>query len=129
FRGNVHGKETFAKIIHGTGERGSPCLPKIFRGAIADAGKQFDHPVKSDFIARIRYEPDKGSHILNVRLLEKANTACDLIRDAAAGKLQLQLHSVIMRTVEDSDLVKLHIFIAQFENPLSHELCLLRAVV
>src|SRR5947199_2786746 len=118
----------FTKIVDGIGYCGRPLTPKIFRSAIADAGEQFDHPVKSDFIARIRYEPDKGSHILNVRLLEKANTACDLIRDAAAGKLQLQLHRVIMRTVENSDLVKLHIFIAQFENPLSHELCLLRAV-
>jgi hypothetical protein len=34
-----------------------------------------------------------------------------------------------MRPVEHSDIVKIDIFIAQFENPLRHKLRLLRAII
>ncbi len=68
-------------------------------------------------------------HIFDVRLLEKPDAAGDLIRDAAARKLQLQLDRVIMRAVKDGDVVQINIFIAQLEDPLGNKLRLLRAII
>ncbi len=64
-----------------------------------------------------------------MRLFEEANPARDLVGDAAPGKLKLQLDRVIMRAIEDCDLVQLDPFIAQLEDALSDEPRLLAAVV
>ena len=106
-----------------------PCLPQIFRGAIADSGKQFHHAIKGDFIARIGHETDERSHIFDVGLFEKPDAAGDLVRDTPARKLQLQLECVIVRAVKDRDVVQVNIFIAQLENPLGNKLRLFRAII
>jgi hypothetical protein len=95
---------------------------KIFRGAVADSGKQFHHAFEGDFIARIGHEADERRHVFDVRLLEKPDAAGDLVRNAAPRKLQLQLERVIMRAVKDRDVVQINIFIAQLENPLGNKL-------
>ena len=64
-----------------------------------------------------------------MRLLEKSDTAGDLIGDAAPGKLQLQLHRMIMRAVKHGDLVQIDSFVAQLENSLGDKLRLLRTIV
>ena len=110
-------------------ERFFPGAPQIFRALAADAGQQSDHPFEGDFIARIGDEANEGGDVLDVRLLEKTNAARDLIGNAAARKLELQLDRVIVRAVEDGDLVQLDSFVAQLENALGDELRLLAAVV
>ena len=62
-------------------------------------------------------------------LFEEPDAAGDLVRDAPARKLQLQLECVIMRAVKDCDVVQVNIFIAQFENALRNKLRLFRTVV
>ena len=64
-----------------------------------------------------------------MRLLEKANAAGDLIRNAAARKFQLQFDSVIMRAIEHRDVAKIDIFIPQLQDSLGNELRLLGAVI
>ena len=92
-------------------------------------GKQSHHSLERDLIAWIRDEPDEGGDVFDVRLLEKTNAARDLIGNAAARQLELQLDRVIVRTIEHSDLVQLDPFVAQLENALGDELRLLAAVV
>ena len=64
-----------------------------------------------------------------MRLLEEPNAAGDLIRNPAPRKLQLQLDRVIMRAIEHGDLVKIDIFITQFEDALGDKLRLLGAII
>ena len=70
-----------------------------------------------------------NGHIFDVRLLEKADAARDLIRNAAARQFELQFDRVIMRAIKHGDVAKIDIFIAQLENPLRDELRLLAAVI
>ncbi len=91
----------------------------------ADPGQQFHHPFERDFIARIRDEANERGDILDVRLLEKSNAARDLIGNAAPRKFELQFDRVIMRAIQNRDLVQLDAFVAQFENSLGDELRLL----
>ena len=64
-----------------------------------------------------------------MRLFEEADAAGDLVRDAPARKLQLQLERVIVRAVKDRDVVQVNVFIAQLEDPLGNKLRLFRAII
>ncbi len=58
-------------------------------------------------------------------LLEKAHARTDLVRNAAARELDLQLERLMVGAVEDRDLVERSPFVTQLEDALRHELGLL----
>src|SRR5207237_4901188 len=134
-RAHLQGEQVLAKVVAGvtdprwhwgrfraavsdrgySADRFTPGIPKIVRAAIANAGKQFHHALERDLIARVRREAQERRHVFDVRLFKKANAARDLIRNAAAGELELQLDRVIMRAIKNGDVVQIDIFIAQLQ--------------
>ena len=59
-------------------------------------------------------------------LLEEAQARADLVRNAAARQLDLQLEGLMVRAVEDRDLGERRPLVAQLEDALGDELGLLR---
>src|ERR1700676_2584346 len=110
-------------------QRFVPGVPKIVGAAIADARQKFHHAFERDLVARVRDETQECGHVFDVGLLEKTNPARDLIWNATARKLQLQLDGVVMRAIKHCDVAQINIFISQLENSLCDKLRLLAAIV
>jgi hypothetical protein len=115
----------FALVV----ERFLPRRPEVVGIPVSDARQQFHHSFERDLIPRICHQPKENRHILDVRLFEKADAACDLIGNPAARELELQFNGVIMRAIENRDIVQVDIFVAQLEDALRHELRLLAPVI
>ena len=64
-----------------------------------------------------------------MRLLKESDAARDDVRNPTPRKFELQFDGVIMRPIQNRDLVQLDAFIAQLQNPLRHELRLLAPVI
>src|SRR3981081_831770 len=110
-------------------QRPLPGVPKIVSAAIADTGQKFHHAFERDLVARIRDEAQECGHVFDMGLLEKTDPARDLIWNATARKLQLQLDGVVMRAIKHCDVSQINIFISQLENSLCDKLSLLAAIV
>ena len=82
------------------------CVPERLRRARADARQQPHHALEGDLVARVHDELQERRDILDVRLLEEAQPARDLKRDAVPRQLHLHFHRVIVRAVEHRDLVR-----------------------
>src|SRR3981189_146279 len=99
-------------------QRPLPGVPKIVSAAIADTGQKFHHAFERDLVARMRDEAQECGHVFDVGLLEKTDPARDLIWNATARKLQLQLDGVVMRAIKHYNVVQINISISQVENSL-----------
>ena len=92
--------------------------PEVFGGFRPDAGKKTHHPLEGDLVVRVDRELQEGRDILDVRLLEEAQSARDPEGNATPGELQLDLHRVVVGTVEDGDLAEVDSFVVEFQHAL-----------
>src|SRR5436190_6975421 len=96
----------------------SKLFPQLVRAFSADTGQQLDQSLEGHFIARIYDELQISGDIFEVRLLEKADAACDAEGNISPGQLELQFQRVKVRSVKHGHLIQFHAFIAQFEHTL-----------
>src|SRR5436190_23245202 len=75
--------------------------PQFLCAFTTNARQQLNQAFEGDFVARILDEFEVGGDILDVGLLEKANTAGDGEGNAAFSQLELQFERVEMRSVEN----------------------------
>src|SRR5207237_2098958 len=68
-------------------------------------------------------------YVFDVRLLEEANPRANLVRDETPRELHLQLERLVMRAIEHRDVAQLLAFVAQLEDALGDERCLLEHIV
>ena len=103
--------------------------PEFVRRRPAHSRQQTHDALERHLVVVVRAEFQERRHVLDMRLLEKPQAACDLKRDTVPGQFDLQLQRVEMRAVEHGDLVEFDALVAQFEDALGDELRLHVAVV
>ena len=97
------------------------CVPDGVGRHAADAREELQHPLQGQLVARVVGEAQVGEHVLDVGLLEEADAAAHHEGDAPARQLELDLHGVVVRPVEDGDLPEREALVAQLEHPLGDE--------
>ena len=95
--------------------------PEVFGGFRPDAGKETHHPLEGDLVVRVDRKLQEGRDILDVRLLEEAQSARDPERNATPGELELDLHRVVVGPVEDGDLAEVDSLVVEFQYALGDE--------
>ena len=96
-------------------------VPDRLGGRGADPGREPQAALQRELVAGVPREAQVREHVLHVRRLEEAHAAADDERDAAPRELELDLHRVVVRAVEDRDLGERDALVAQLEHALRDE--------
>ena len=100
----------------------------LLRPFLAHLRQQHGQALPGGGVGRVVDETEQRNEVADVRLLEEADAARDLVGDFQPGQLELEIEGLEVGAIEDGDVAQGLALVPQAAHALDHELGLLAGV-